>query len=44
MDQFDEDSYESHDEFADGNKKDLAKKMKAKDYGDDAVEYDNIMS
>lgn len=44
MDQFEEDSYESHDEFADGNKKDMAKKMKGKDYGDDNVEYDSVMS
>ena len=42
VDQFEEE-YESHDEFTD--KKDAAKKLKAKDYGNDApVVYDDIMS
>lgn len=45
MDPYDDDGEMSHDEFADGDKKSMAKKMKGKDYGDDnPVEYDEIMS
>lgn len=45
MDQYDDEGELSHDEFTEGNKKDLAKKMKAKSYDDDApVQYDDIMA
>ena len=45
MDQYDDEGEMSHDEFAEGSKKDAAHKMKSKSYDEDApVQYDDIMS